>query len=169
MADELISFPETEAVLKELADAVMAEYKRQLVKDGHFTYFGRDRLVDTITAEVDMGEHSFSASLKMNYYWQFLEEGIKPAGRYKNPGWKSFPFILKWVEIKPIIPKANNGKIPRPKSLAYLIVRKRNEVGMEGSHGFQKTRDSILPQYYERIKEALGRDIGNYLAAFFYR
>ena len=53
MADELITFPETEAVLKELADVVMAEYKRQLVKDGHFTYFGRDRLVDTITAEVD--------------------------------------------------------------------------------------------------------------------
>ena len=54
------------------------------------------------------------------------------------------------------------------KQAAFLITRKRNEEGDEGTHGFQKARDAVLPTYYERIKDALNEDIGKYLATFFY-
>jgi len=167
MADELLTFENTTAVLQELANDVMAGYKEKLIRDGHFTYYGKDRLVDTISTVVTVDGKSFQASLKMNYYWQFLEEGIQPLGKFKNPGWASFPFILKWVEIKPVIPKPDGKRIPSPKSLAYLITRKRNDVGMEGSHGFEKTREAILPLYYKRIEEALTKDIGVYILKVF--
>ena len=174
MADDLISFPATTAVLQQLAEEFKAGYIARLKENGHFTRDGQNRLIDTITTEVTVDGRSFSASLKMNYYWQFLEEGIQPDGKFKNPGWKSFPFILKWVEIKPIIPRPPKTIKPSKrtleslqKSTAYLIVRKRNEVGDKGTHGFEKARDAILPQYYDRIRDALAQDVGKYIATFF--
>lgn len=168
MAEELISFPETTAVLKQLAEDVKAGYIDQLKQNGHWTRDGKDRLIDTITTEVTVDGKTFTASLNMNHYWKYLEEGIQPAGKFNNPGWKSFPFILNWVQIKPVLPRPDfRGRIPSPKSLAYLIVRKRNLVGDPGTHGFEKTRDAVLPTYYERIKDALTQDIGNYLITVF--
>lgn len=168
MADELFSFPATVAVLQQLAEDVKAGYIDQLKLNGHWTRDGKDRLIDTITTQVTVDGKTFTASLNMNHYWKYLEEGIAPAGKFNNPGWKSFPFILRWVEIKPVIPRPDSkGRIPSPKSLAYLIVRKRNLVGDPGTHGFEKARDAILPTYYERIKEALTQDIGNYLLTVF--
>jgi len=175
MAEELISFPATTAVLQQLADDVKAGYIDQLNQNGHWTRDGKDRLIDTITTVVTVDGKSFSASLKMNYYWQFLEEGIQPAGKYTNPGWKSFPFILKWVQIKPIIPRPPQTIKPSKRSLESLqkstagaIVAVRNIKGDPGTHGFQKARDAVLPMYYERIKDALNEDIGHYLATFFH-
>lgn len=175
MANELISFPATTAVLQQLADDVKAGYIDQLNKNGHWTKDGKDRLIDTISTVVTVDGKSFTASLKMNYYWQFLEEGIAPAGKYDNPGWKSFPFILKWVQIKPIIPRPPQTIKPSKRSLESLqkstagaIVAVRNIKGDPGTHGFQKARDAVLPTYYERIKDALNEDIGRYLATFFH-
>ena len=174
MADELISFPATTAVLQQLAEDVKAGYIDQLYKNGHWTRDGKDRLIDTITTEVSVDGKSFSASLNMNYYWQFLEEGIQPAGKFKNPGWKSFPFILKWVQIKPIIPRPPQTIKPSKRTLESLqkstagaIVYKRNIEGDPGTHGFQTARDAVLPMYYERIKDALNEDIGRWVATFF--
>lgn len=176
MAEELISFPATIAVLQQLADEVKAGYIDQLKQNGHWTGDGKDRLIDTITTEVTVDGKTFSASLNMNYYWQFLEEGIQPAGKFRNPGWKSFPYILNWVKIKPIIPRPPQTIKPSKrtleslqKSAAYLITRKRNLEGDEGTHGFEKARDAILPQYYDRIQDALSEDVGRYIATFFTR
>jgi hypothetical protein len=69
MAEELISFPATIAVLQQLADEVKAGYIDQLNQNGHWTKDGKDRLKDTITTVVTVDGKSFSASLKMNYYW----------------------------------------------------------------------------------------------------
>lgn len=175
MAEELISFPATTAVLQQLADDVRAGYIDQLQKNGHWTRDGQDRLIDTITTVVTVDGRAFSASLKMNYYWQFLEEGIQPAGKFKNPGWKSLPFILKWVQIKPIIPRPPQTIRPSKRTLESLqkstagaIVYKRNLVGDPGTHGFQIARDAILPMYYDRIRDALNEDISKYVATFFH-
>ena len=171
---ELISFPATTAVLQQLADEVKAGYIENLTKNGHYTKDGQDRLIDTITTEVTVDGKSFSASLNMNYYWQFLEEGIQPAGKFKNPGWKSFPFILRWVQIKPIIPRPPQTIKPSKrtleslqKSLAGAIVYKRNIKGDPGTHDFEDARSAVLPMYYERIRLALNEDIGRYVATFF--
>lgn len=160
MADELISFPRTIEVLGHLADDVKAGYIEQLNKHGRPTKYGTDRLSDTITAQVTVDEKTFTASLNMNYYWQYVEEGTRPH-------WPPSSAILNWVEIKPVIPRPDgNGRIPSPKQLAFLISRKIAKHGTEGSHDFQTTRDAILPMYYEKIEQALAEDIGDYVKAF---
>jgi hypothetical protein len=167
MADELMAFPETEAVLKQLAEEFRSGYIKNLIKDGHFTYYGRDRLVDTITANVTVDGKSFTASLRMNQYWEYLEHGTGP-GRGRSKYWPYLPAISRWVEIKPVIPRPDaNGRIPTPKQLAFLISRKIHDQGTKGSHDFQKTSDEIIPAYYERIQDALTNDIGRYLYTVF--
>ena len=157
--EELMSFPRTIEVLGHLADDVRAGYIDQLKKHGHPTKYGTDRLSDTITAEVTMDGRAFTASLNMNYYWQYLEEGTRPH-------WPPSSAILNWVQIKPVIPRPDgNGRIPTQKQLAFLISRKIAEHGTEGTHGFETAREAILPAYYERIEQALAEDVGAYVKA----
>lgn len=161
MADELMSFPRTLAVLEQLAQDVRAGYIDQLNKHGHPTQYGENRLSDTITTVVKVDEHTFTASLKMNEYWKYLEEGTRPH-------WPPRSAILRWVEIKPLLPRPDgNGRIPTPQQLAFLVSRKIAREGTEGTHGFETTREAVLPVYYERISEALSGDIGDYIRAVF--
>ena len=157
MADELMEFPRTIEVLGRLADDVRAGYIDQLKKHGHPTRYGTDRLSDTITTQVEVDGKSFTASLNMNFYWKYLEEGTRPH-------WPPSSAILNWVQIKPVIPRPDgNGRIPTQKQLAFLISRKIAKHGTEGTHGFQTTRDAILPMYYEKIEQALAEDVGAYV------
>lgn len=161
MADELITFPKTEEVLKRMAEDVKAGYIDQLNVNKHPTAYGENRLSDTITTIVSVDGMKFSASLKMNYYWQFLEEGTKPH-------WPPSDAIAKWIEVKPVLPRPDgNGRIPTPKQLAFLISRKIANEGTQGTHGFQKTRDAIVPFYVDELEKAFNEDVGFYLMRVF--
>lgn len=165
---ELMDFSRTEAVLNELAEEIRRNYREHLMDEGHYTTLGSElRLVDSIEAQVTFNGQEFVGTLTMNDYWKYVEEGISPAGQYGNPGWKAYPFISRWIEIKPVIPRpSGNGKIPSQKSLAYLITRKIKEDGIEGTHDLQKTKDAIIPFYVERIKQALAEDLAGYILKF---
>lgn len=155
--DELMEFPRTIEVLGRLADDVRAGYIDQLKKHGHPTTYGKDRLSDTITTQVEVDGKKFTASLNMNHYWKYLEEGTRPH-------WPPTSAIQKWVEIKPVIPRPDgNGRIPTTKQLAFLISRKIAKHGTEGTHGLETTREAVLPMYYERIGQALSEDFGAYV------
>ena len=163
MAEELLELSRTAEVLKQLAEEVRLEYIHNFVRSGHNTMYGRNRLVDTITVQVTVDEQSFTASLRMNKYWEYLEEGTGPA-RGRDKYWPPPSAIAKWIEIKPVIPRPDgNGRIPTPKQLTYIISRKIHDKGTRGTKDFAKARDGIVPQYYERIQEALTADIGDFL------
>ena len=165
---ELLSFDNTQAVLVELAEEIRRNYREHLMDEGHYTTLGSEvRLVDSITAKVTFNGQEFVGTLTMNDYWKYVEEGISPAGQYGNPGWKAYPFISRWIEIKPVIPRpSGNGKIPSQKSLAYLITRKIKEDGIEGTHDLQKIKDAIIPFYVPKIQEALRQDLYEYITKY---
>ena len=82
------------------------------------------------------------------------------------PGRKDPPFnaIYKWIRIKRILPRPNEkGKIPTLRSLAWLIAHKIGEYGTKGTHDLEKTKDSIIPGYLDRLREAIGRDAVIYI------
>ena len=158
--NELMSFPRTTEVLGLLADDVRAGYIDQLKKHGHPTRDGVDRLTDTITTQVEVDGKKFTASLNMNFYWKYLEEGTRPHWPPKNA-------ILNWINIKPVIPRPDqNGVKPTNNQLAFLISRKIHDEGTKGTHGFETTRDAVLPMYYERIEQALAEDIGDFVKSY---
>lgn len=163
MAEELIEFKRTGEVLMRLAEEVRIGYIKNLVRSGHPTYFGTGRLSDTITANVTVDGHSFSATLRMNKYWEYLEEGTGPA-RGRDKYWPNSSAIAKWVEIKPVIPRPDsNKKIPTPKQLTFLISRKIHDKGIKGTHDLERAKEEVIPHYYALIEEALTADIGDYL------
>ena len=166
MEDELLNLENLERVLTEFADDVKANYV-QLLKDGDHVYTGK--LMENITIHVDSGQGEYVVSFDMEQYWKYLEEGVRgaanPTSPYKNPGWKAYPHILKWVQLKPVIPRPDsNGKIPSVKSLAYLITRSIVENGTTPYGNLKEAKADALNIWRDRISEALGRDFENYIA-----
>lgn len=161
--------PNLEKVLQDFAKDIRQNYKEHLAYHDHFTTKGTDqRLIDSVQEIVEIGDRHFQVKLKLNQYWKYVEEGIYGAGNhdspYKNPGMRAYPFILKWVEIKPVAPRPDkNGKLPSPKTLAFLITRSIAKNGTEGTHDLQVTKENVLAWYEDRIREALREDMKHYI------
>ena len=154
--DTLMDFPALRAVLQDLADDIKAGYIDQLTVDDHIA---SGDLIDTMKVEVRQGDQAFSVVMDVNKYWKYLEEGISPTGKYGNPGWKAYPAIRDWIDIKPVIPRPGpDGIKPTNRQLAYLITRKIVEEGTTPSRNLEKTKDAILPVYMDRIRAAILED-----------
>ena len=154
---ELFEMPETEKVLWELAAAVKEDYKKRLTGNKHIA---SKTLVNSVTQEVVVGDATYEVVLHLEDYWKYVENDTR--GRKTGlPGRKDPPFdaIYKWVRVKRIIPRPDaKGRIPTQKSLAYMIAHKIGEVGTKGSHDLEQTKDSIIPDYLDRLRDAIGRD-----------
>lgn len=155
MANDLIDFEELIQVLMDLANDIEEGYKDTLVKDRHYTT--DYALLDSVKTQVIAGDRAYEVTMTLKEYWKYLENDTKP--HFPPPS-----ALMRWVEIKPIFPRPDkNGRIPKPQQLAYLIGRKISIFGTKGTHGLQKTKDSIIPMYRERISAALGRDMVKYI------
>ena len=159
---ELIDHSELQKVLQDLANDIRDNYKEHLQYNDRYTERGvpsgySKRLIDSVTTQVVVGDNAYEVTMTLNDYWKYVEDDTRP---HFPPVSK----ILEWVNIKPVIPRPDaNGRIPSPKSLAYLIGRAISERGTKGSHDLEKVKDGIIPMYRERIAAALGRDMENYI------
>ena len=163
---ELVDFTELRQVLQDLANDILANYKEHLEFNDRYTT--ERTLLDTVRTQVVVNDKSFEITMTLQDYWKYVEEGVKgdknPSSPYNNPGWKAFPFILKWIDIKPVIPRPNdNGKLPSPQQLAFLITRSIVDKGTQGTHDLKKVEDGIIPFYKDKIAAALGHDMEHYI------
>ena len=162
---ELVNLDNLRAVLQELAVEVRNLYQDGLIR--HDRIASGD-LLNSVECHVDYDGQAFNVTLTLQEYWKYVEDGLQPAGRYGNPGWKAFPHILNWIAVKPVIPRPDkNGRLPSQKSLAYLITRKIKEQGTEGPHDLEDAKAVMLAKYRKRITEALGRDMEVYIRKVF--
>jgi hypothetical protein len=159
---ELIDLTELQQVLQDLANDIRDNYKEHLQFNDRYTERGvpsgySERLIDSVKTQVVVGDNAYEVTMTLNDYWKYVEDDTRP---HFPPVSK----ILEWVNIKPVIPRPDaNGRIPSPKSLAYLIGRAISERGTKGSHDLEKVKDGVIPMYRERIAAALGRDMENYI------
>lgn len=164
MEDEI--FENLMQVLWDYAEEVRNLYKARLLNDdkkatGH--------LIDSVETFVVYNNTEFLVTLRAADYLKYVEEGISPAGKYKNPGWKAYPFILKWVEIKQILPHPKSGNLPRTQNLetlykqsAYLVTRKIVEKGIDAGHQLRDTVEAVNSFYLPKLEEALQKDFDKY-------
>lgn len=154
-------------MLGQLAEDVKAGYLDQLAKhDRHAS----GNLMSTVRTEVQCNGTTYEVSLWLQDYWKYVEEDTRPH-------WPPTDEILKWIAIKPIIPRPDKktGRIPTPKQLAFLIRRaiagespnqedlKNPNGGTTGTHDLQKTLDAVIPMWEDRLKAALQRDCIQYI------
>lgn len=157
--DELFDLNELLQVLMDLANEIEENYKQHLVDSGHYTT--DYALLDSIKTQVVNNDTGYEITMTLNDYWKWLENDTKP----------HFPPVDKireWIQIKPIIPRPNAlGRKPTENQLAYLIGRKIYNEGTTGTHDLERTKDAVIPMYRERIAQALGHDVENYIRKVF--
>lgn len=167
MAD-LIQFDNLRAVLEEFAGEFRDTYRASLLKHDRITQHGEDRLVDSVEANdvkamVTEGDRAFEVTINLKEYWKWVENDTRPH-------WPPPSAILRWVEIKPVIPYPDaKGRIPSPRSLAFLIGRKISREGTTGSHDFRDSREAVLTRFRTRIRVAMAKDVQNYVRALLAR
>lgn len=142
-------------ILVELGENVRRGYVNKLVKNGHPTQ--ENTLASTVTSEVIVKGTTYEVVLNLQDYWKYVEEGTRPH-------WPPISAIAHWVQIKPVIPRPDEkGNIPSQQSLAFLISRKIAREGTQGTHDLKETTDALLGYYEDLIKEALERDVFDYI------
>lgn len=80
-------------------------------------------------------------------YFQYAENGRK-AG--KMPPVNE---ILKWIQIKHLVPSTRNGKVPTTNQLAFAISKKIAEKGTKGKHLLQDTIDYTYDRQVDELVE----------------
>lgn len=159
--NELIDLKELRKVLEDLAVDIRDRYKDVLADNDHIA---SRTLVDSVRTQVVVDGSAYEVTMTLADYWKYIENGSEPHWLPYDPMEHTFPDLLKWIQVKPVIPRPDaNGRIPTQKQLAFLIARKIADDGTKGTHDLQKTKDNIIPWYKERISQALGHDMEAYI------
>lgn len=160
--EQLIDLSELQKVLQDLANDIRDNYKEHLQFNDRYTERGvpsgySQRLIDSVKTQVVVGDRAWEITMTLNDYWKYVENDT-------NPHFPPVSKILEWVNIKPVLPRPDSrGRIPSPRSLAFLIGRSISVHGTKGSHDLVKVKDGVIPMYKEKIAAALGHDMENYI------
>lgn len=158
-------------VLAEYGEEVKRLYQSRLMADDKLA---TGNLINNVETFIAYKGTEFVVYLRLEDYWKYVEKGIAPAGKYKNPGWKAYPFILKWVEVRRILPRPKNGKLPSTQNLdtlyrqsAYLATKKIVEKGIEPGNQLQESVQAINNKYLPLLQEALDKDFNEYAISIY--
>lgn len=158
--EELLKLDNLTAVLERFAVELEAEYKNNLRQSGRMA---TGQLHDTAKCEVVKGE--YLVVFHLQDYWKYVEGG-RPKTMSGGSG-ELRRKILEWLEVKHILPKPQNGKLPTPKQLAYLISRKIHKEGYKGTQDLSKATDTIWERYREEIYDAIDKDFDSAIINIF--
>lgn len=153
----MAEFPNLKKALEDYINDVKLHYQDLLTKDNKRA---TGKLIDTIKANVKIGATQYTAELKLQDYWKYIEYGTKPH-------WPPVSAILKWIHAKPILPKAIHGITPTENQLAFLIGRKISRDGTKGGNYLKDSIDDINAWYKNKFEEALSKDVGDELTVIF--
>lgn len=156
---ELLEYPNLTEVLQRFAEYFHADYENRLI--AHDRIASR-QLLESIRTRVVTENGTWSVVVNLRDYWKYVENDTKPH-------WPPPDAILRWVEIKPTIPRPYtlNGREISAKSLAYLVGRKIARVGTKGTHDLELARLETFERFKKEIAEALGRDVFAYIHKLF--
>ena len=144
----MITFSHLQEALAQYAQAISDRYKQNLENSGRRA---TGQLITSVNTVVVVNENEFEIQLQLDDYWKFIEYGTKP---HIPPVSK----ILEWVKVKQILPTPMaNGKLPTEQQLAWMIAKKIDRVGTEGSNDLEHTMEEV--DYEAIIEEALDKDI----------
>ena len=139
--------------LSEYKNAVAVHYKDRLVADDKKA---TGQLINSISTEIKVGSDTFEVVLNVVDYFKYVEEGRK-SGKFPPPN-----AILKWINVKPVIPRPIHGKLPTQQQLAFLIGRKIATEGIEAGHQLRDTVQAINAEFIPKLEAALQEDFDAY-------
>ena len=150
-------FTNLKKALEDYMDAVSRVYKGKLTSDGHKA---TGKLIGSVKASVQIGSTQYIGELRLEDYWKYIEYGTKPH-------WPPPQALLKWIQAKPILPRAINGITPSNDQLAYLIGRKISRTGTKAGNELGNTIDEVNATYRPIIEQAVEQDLQGELTLIF--
>ena len=133
---------------KELAD----KNKRNLVNDDAVA---SGKLLNSIRYIFNKNNTSFEISMEMAEYWKYVENGRK-SGKFPP-----ISAIKEWVNVKRVIPRPYNGKLPTENQLAFLIARSISKKGIRPKPIFNETLDDAMNNFENGLEDAFTKDVEN--------
>ena len=111
-------------ITKEMRDVALqiAQAYKDLIAETETNASGK---LSNFKTECVMAGSFFEVYFTLQDYWKYVENGRK-AGKFPP-----INAIKDWIQIKPVVPRAINGKVPTTDQLAYLISRKIATKGIE--------------------------------------
>lgn len=148
----LIAWTNVRRVLAEYGEQFVKVYRDKLAKGRINT--SKMSLSKSVSYELHGGGTWIAVDISLNDYWRYVEYGRKPG---KMPPMSA---IEKWIRIKPIAPRAYDGKrVPSVKSLAFLIARKIGLEGIKPKPIFKSTMEGLLSSFDRALAEAVAQDV----------
>lgn len=132
--------------INQIVDDFMYAYASNIIDSGHNA---SGKLITDMKKLLSWNGRFFTVSLSLPPYWKYLENGTKPHFPPINA-------ILKWIKVKPILPREFNGKLPTQKQLAYMIANKIDKVGTQPTQLLQKTKTdfNVVGKIYDAFVQA---------------
>ena len=148
MAQETLELTRTIAVLDEYAQAWANAYRAELIANGKRA---SGELIRSIKGEVKIENEVYSAVLNVADYYKYVEYGRRKGG--KMPPVSA---ILKWVEVKPVIPRENGIS---KEQLAWAIAKKIQRDGIEPTNAMGDANDLTFRAFESKLRKALTEDL----------
>ena len=158
--EELIKLDNLTEVLERFAKELETEYKNNLKRSGRIA---TGQLYDTAKCEVVKG--NYIVVIHLQDYWKYVEGG-RPKTMSGGNG-ELRRKILEWIEVKHILPKPKNGKLPTPEQLAYVISQKIHKEGYKGTQDLSKATDAIYDKFKQEIYNAIDKDFDSAIINIF--
>lgn len=148
----MIQFKHLQEALAQYSQAIADRYKQNLEASGRKA---SGNLISSVNSKVIVDDTLFVIELQLEDYWKYVEYGTKPHFPPVNK-------ILEWIQVKRIIPYPDkNGKLPTEQQLAWMIAKKIDRVGTEGTPDLENTLQTV--DYEQIISDAFDKDVMEYL------
>lgn len=111
--------------------------------------------------EIEFSNNKMSGSISLREYWKYIEYGTGPQHipDKRQQYWPPSDKILKWIKIKPVLPRPNNGIMPTEKQLTFLISRKIHDDGIKPGRQFAEALNLTWAKNSENISNAISSDL----------
>lgn len=122
--------------LFDISQKIVELYRQNLLQSG----MRREGALYNFKWNVNFNGETFELIFNLPKEWYFVEYG-------RNPSSKMPPVnaIMKWIELKRLVPQAKNGKVPSTRSLAFAIAKKIQKEGFysPNHHGLKPLQRSL--------------------------
>jgi len=127
------------------------------------------RLYKSMDSDLQVAANSISLKFKMEDYGLAIDKGRKPSS--SGSGSELYPKILEWVKRKGLRPRNSKGqfqawknKEKQQRGIAYVVTRKINRFGYEGTNFFTDAFAMKYKKLPRVLVKAFGLDVESFLS-----
>ena len=126
------------------------------------------KLYKSLDSDIQVAANSISLKFKMEEYGLAIDKGRKKSG--SGSGSELFPKILEWVKRKGLRPRDSKGKFvawknkeKQQRGIAYVVTRKINRFGYEGTNFFTDAFEMKFKKLPKVLVKTFALDVEKFL------